>query len=487
MDTLIMENPNTQLFIGGKWVAAADNATTEILCPADGKRVARISLGGTEDISRAVEAADAAFNSSWATTPARDRGVLLNRLADLLDRDKEVVAKLEALEIGRPYGEPLMVDIPSAVVTLRYFAGWADKLDGRVLSSPDHFGRPIHAYTSRVPVGVVGAILPWNAPTMIACWKLAPALAAGCTIVLKPALEAPLAVLYLAKLIEEAGFPPGTVNVVPGTGPGAGNALVEHPLVSKITFTGSPVTGRLIAVKAAEAFKPVTLELGGKAPQIVFPGVDVNATAFALGMGIFSNQGEICAAGSRILVHKSIEAELVAALKQEAERRVLGHPLDPATTMGSLISGKQMATVSGYIESGKQEGAILVTGGTQLDGNGHFIRPTVFCNVTNSMRIAQEEIFGPVASVIGFETEDEAIAMANDSRYGLSANIFTEDLRTAHRVASKVRAGTVWINGGGTPDPRSVWGGGGLSGIGRELGLAALQSHTTEKSICVLL
>ncbi len=478
---------NTQLFIGGVWTGAEDGATTDILCPADGKVIATISVGSAPDIDRAVQAAGQAFSGAWAETPARDRGLLLSRLADLIERDKEVIAKLEALEIGRPYAEPLMVDITSAIVTLRHFAGWADKLDGRVLSSPDHFGRPVHAYTTRVPVGVVGAILPWNAPTMIACWKLAPALATGCTVVLKPAIEAPLAILYLGRLIDEAGFPAGVVNIVPGTGPGAGSALVDHPDVAKISFTGSPVTGRLIARKAAETFKPVTLELGGKAPQIVFPDVDVKATAHALGMGIFSNQGEICAAGSRILVHKSIEADLVAALKAEAESRVLGHPLDPAVTMGSLISADQMKTVSGYIASGTDEGARLVTGGTQLDGPGHFMRPTVFAGVSNSMRIAREEIFGPVAAVIAFETEEEAIAIANDSQYGLSANIFTEDLRTAHRVAARIKAGTVWINGGGTPDPRSVWGGGGLSGIGRELGLSALQSHTCEKSVCVLL
>ncbi|MFE3838787.1 aldehyde dehydrogenase family protein [Pseudogemmobacter sonorensis] len=480
-------NPKSQLFINGEWVSALDGGTADVFCPADQRLIATISLGRAADIDLAVQAADAAFKGAWADTPARQRGLLLSRLADLMEREKEVIARLEALEIGRPYREPLMVDIPSAISTLRYFAGWADKLDGRVLSSPDHFGRPVHAYTTRIPVGVVGAILPWNAPTMIACWKLAPALAAGCTVVLKPALEAPLAILYLARLIEEAGFPAGVVNIVAGTGPDAGAALVSHPLVAKISFTGSPATGRAIACKAAESFTPVTLELGGKAPQLVFPGVDVAQTALALALGIFSNQGEICAAGSRILVHKSIEAELTAALKAEAEARVLGHPLDSGTTMGALISERQMETVSGYIESGRAEGARIVTGGAALDGPGHFMRPTVFADVTNSMRIAREEIFGPVAVVIGFETEEEAIALANDSQYGLSANIFTEDLRTAHRVAAKVRAGTVWVNGGGTPDPRSVWGGGGLSGMGRELGLSALQSHMTEKSICVLL
>ncbi|MDF0600979.1 aldehyde dehydrogenase family protein [Psychromarinibacter sp. C21-152] len=482
-----LKNPESQLFINGAWRCASDRGVAEVECPADGTSIASISVATPDDIDRAVRAADDAFNGAWRDTPARERGRMLSRLADLIERDLEVIAKLEALEIGRPANEPKMVDIPSAIVTLRYFAGWADKMDGRTLASPDHFGRPTHAYTIREPVGVVGAILPWNAPTMICCWKLAPALAAGCTLVIKPALEAPLAVLYLGRLIEEAGFPPGVVNIVPGAGRVAGDALVGHPKVSKVTFTGSPEVGRMIARKAADTFKPTTLELGGKAPQLIFPDVDVKATAEALALGIFSNQGEICAAGSRIIVHEAIEAELVDALREEAEKRVLGHPLDGTTTMGSLISKKQMDTVAEYISSGLNQGATLVTGGAPIDGPGFFMRPTVFSGVNNAMRIAQEEIFGPVAAVMTFSSEEDAVAMANDSRYGLSANIFTESLRTAHRVAARVDAGTVWVNGGGTPDPRAVWGGSGLSGVGRELGLSALQSHTHEKAVCVLL
>ena len=478
---------SSQLFIGGRWEAATSGKTAKISCPADGKIIAEISIAAKEDVDRAVAAAQAAFSGTWAQTPGRERGRLLNRLADLVECDAKILAEVEALDVGRPYNEPLFVDIPSAVATLRTFAGWADKIDGRTIPGPDHFGRKVHTYTTRMPVGVVGAILPWNAPTMIACWKLAPALASGCTIVVKPALEAPLAVLYLARLAEEAGFPAGVINVLPGSGKEAGAALVNHPLVAKITFTGSPGVGREIALQTAAQFKPVTLELGGKAPQIVFEDADVASTAQALALGIFSNQGEICAAGSRILVHRSLEKQLVDALSEEAQARVLGHPLEAKTTMGSLINRQQFDSVSNYIRIGVDEGAVLATGGEAMDGPGFFMRPTVFTNVKNSMRIAQEEIFGPVAAVMTFDTEEEAISMANDSVYGLSANIWTENIRRAHRIADKVKAGTVWVNGGGTPDPRAVWGGSGMSGVGRELGQSAIQSHTYEKAVCIFL
>lgn len=475
-----------RLFINGEWREAADKRTAEILCPADGEQVAEISIAGATDVDAAVDAANAAFGS-WSRMPGRERGVLINRFADLLQRDIEIVARLEALEIGRPFGEPLNVDIPSAITTLRHFAGWADKIDGRMIHGPDHFGRAVHSYTSRVPVGAVGVILPWNAPTMIASWKLGPALAAGCTLVIKPALEAPLAVMHLVRLAEEAGFPPGVLNVVAGHGQDVGDALVIHDGIAKITFTGSPAVGKQIALKAAEMLRPVTLELGGKAPQIVFEDADVGETAQALAMGIFSNQGEICAAGSRILVHKSIEKDLVAALTAIAESHVPGHPMDAATTIGSLISKKQYDSVTGYIESGLAEGARLATGGPASNDGGYFVRPTVFSGVTHTMRIAREEIFGPVAAIMPFETEEEAVTMANDSAYSLSANIFTRDVSRAHRVADLVHAGTVWVNGGGTPDPRTVWGGDGLSGIGRELGISSLQSYTKEKAVNILL
>lgn len=478
---------SSQLFIGGRWLPAGSGATAEVRCPADGKLIAEVSVAGAEDIDAAVRAAHEAFDGSWRATPGRVRGIMLNRLADLIERDATILARLEALEIGRPYNEPIHVDIPSATATLRTFAGWADKIDGRAIPGPDHFGRPVHSYTLREPVGVVGAILPWNAPTMIACWKLAPALAAGCTIVLKPALEAPLAVLYLARLASEAGFPEGVINVLPGSGEEAGRALVTHPLVAKVTFTGSPEVGKAIAAQAAPLLRPVTLELGGKAPQLVFADADLDMAAEGLALGIFSNQGEICAAGSRILVHRSLEDRLVEALSRQAEARVLGHPLDPATTMGSLISRKQFDRVRGYIDVGRAEGAVVATGGGSVEGGGYFVKPTVFRDVSNAMRIAREEIFGPVAAVIPFSDEEEAVAMANDSAYGLSANIWTTNLRRAHAVAAGVRAGTVWVNGGGTPDPRAVWGGGGLSGLGRELGPSAIQSHTVEKAVNVFL
>ncbi len=481
-----MEEKFSQLYIDGSWTPAISGQTVEVICPADGQTIATIALGAAADIDLAVKAAMDAF-TAWSSCPGRERGILINRLADLLERDLEEVARLEALDIGRPYAEPLNVDIPSAIATLRTFAGWADKIDGRTIPGPDHFGRPVHSYTTRVPVGVVGAILPWNAPTMIACWKIAPALAAGCTLVIKPALEAPLAVMYLARLAEEAGFPAGVINVVPGHGSDVGAALVRHPGVAKLTFTGSPAVGKDIAQQAAALMRPVTLELGGKAPQLIFEDADLDAAIQALAAGIFTNQGEICAAGSRILVHRSIEKKLVSELSKIADARVIGHPLDPNANMGSLINRKHFETVTGYIAEGLREGARIATNTDPVDGSGFFVRPTVFSGVTNDMRIAREEIFGPVACVIPFDGEEEAIRIANDSDYSLSANVWTQNLSRGHRVAAAIKAGSVWVNGGGTPDPRTVWGGGGLSGIGRELGVSAIHSHTVEKAINVLL
>jgi betaine-aldehyde dehydrogenase len=478
---------HNQLYINGVWTSSSDGATFPVIDPSREVLLTDVSAGTNADIDRAVRAAHAALHGAWKAVSGAQRGRLLNRLADLLERDFEKLARLESLDVGKPIVEPRHMDLPSAIATLRTFAGWTDKIEGRVIPGPDHLGRRTHSYTIREPVGVIGAILPWNAPLMIATWKLAPALAAGCTMVIKPAEEAPLSLLHLASLIEEAGFPAGVVNLVPGLGTVAGAGLVAHPLVDKISFTGSPEVGRIIAVAAAADFKRITLELGGKAPVVIFADADIDKAIMGVARGIFANSGQVCAAGSRILVERPVKDRIIEGLAAEARARRQGDPQDEKTTMGTLVSEAQMKRVLSYIDKGTHAGARLAAGGARLPRPGYFVQPTVFDNVTSEMAIAREEIFGPVASVLTFDSEAEAVAMANDTEYGLSANIWTRDLGRAHTLAAGVRAGTVWVNGGGTPDPRAGWGGRGLSGIGRELGRAAIDSHTEEKIVDVIL
>ena len=477
-----------QLYINGRWQPAAQGGTFDVFNPATERLLAKVASATAADVDAAVSAARAQFDGGdWSKMSGVDRGKLLYRLAELMERDQAYLAKLETLNLGRPLMEPTMLDMPNAIGTVRYFAGWADKIEGRTIPTPGYFGMSTLSYTVREPIGVVGAITPWNTPAMIACWKLAPALAAGCTMVLKPAEEAPLTTLYLAKLMEEAGFPPGVFNVVPGLGEVAGGALLRHPGVDKVSFTGSPEVGREIMRGAADGFKRVALELGGKSPQIIMADANIEAAVGGAAMGLFFNQGQVCAAGSRILVHRSKYEQVLEALGAAAKGVKLGDPLDPQTNMGSLVSKRQLERVADYVKSGIDEGAAVVAGGKRLDQPGFFFSPTIFGKANNDMRIAQEEIFGPVGVVMPFDEADEAIRLANATRYGLAATIWTRDISMAHQMASKVRVGAVGINGWAPIDPRLPWGGSKTSGIGRELGWAGIEAVTEEKVITVVL
>jgi len=479
--------PERGLFIDGAWREAEGGATFDVLNPATEAVVTTVASASAADVDAAVQAARRQFDGGqWSRMAGADRGRLLWRIADLVEANAGELAALEAIDVGKPVGDPAAIDIPLAADTFRHFAGWADKVHGSTVPVPDYFDRPRFSYTLREPVGVVGAITPWNAPTMVASWKIAPALAVGCTVVVKPPEDASLSTLRLAELIAQAGVPAGVLNVVPGTGAGAGADLVRHPGVDKVSFTGSPEVGAEIAREAGAAFKRVTLELGGKSPQIILPDADLDALMPVAAASLFANQGEICAAGTRVLVHESVRDDVVAGLAAQARAVQVGDPFAEGTTMGALINCRQLDRVLGYIDAGRREGAELVAGGGLLDRPGYFVEPTVFVG-RNDHTIAREEIFGPVGTVIPFADTDEAVALANDTRYGLVAVVWTKDLSAAHRAARALRVGTVWINGWGAPDARLPWGGTKVSGIGRELGLAGLHGATEEKVVNVIL
>lgn len=487
LDSALPEGTATRLFIAGRWQDASDGGTFVDLNPSTGKPLVDIASGTADDIDAAVRAARAQLDGEWGSTPGAVRGRFLNRIADLIERDGDLLARLEAHDVGKPVGQPAMLDIPNAVATFRHFAGWADKIHGATIATAGYFGQPTHSYTVREPVGVIGAIVPWNTPLMIAGWKLAPALAAGNTLVVKPPEDAPLSILHLARLIDEAGVPAGVVNVVPGLGEVTGDALVGHPGVDKISFTGSPRVGRIIAKRAADTFKRTTLELGGKSPQIIMEDADLDAAINGTAMGLFFNQGEVCAAGTRVLVHRSLYSKVVDGLSAAAAAQVLGDPFDPNTTMGALVNAKQRDSVLAYIQAGRDGGARVAAGGGRPDGDGFFVEPTIFADANNDMKIAQEEIFGPVGTVIPFDTTDEAIAIANGTAYGLAASIWTRDVSYAHRIAARVKSGAVWVNGWAAIDPALPWGGMKSSGTGRELGWAGIEANTEEKVVTIVL
>jgi phenylacetaldehyde dehydrogenase len=470
-----------KMFIDGKWVEAASGKTFPTYNPATGEVLAQVAEGDREDIERAVKAARRAFeHGAWPEMGASQRGRLIWKLGDLIEEHLEEFAQLESLDNGKPLSVARVADVPLAVDLFHYMAGWATKIEGNTIPfSPKYF-----AYTRREPVGVVGQIIPWNFPLLMAAWKLGPALATGCTVVLKPAEQTPLSALLLAELVAEAGFPEGVVNVVPGYGETAGAALSSHPDVDKIAFTGSTEVGKLILQAAAGNLKKVSLELGGKSPNIVFGDADMKATIPGAASAIFFNHGQCCCAGSRLYVEQDIFDHVVHGVSEQARKIKVGPGFDPETSMGPLVSEEQMNRVCNYLEIGLSEGAEAVVGGHKRPGSGYFVEPTVMVKTKPEMKVVREEIFGPVVCAMPFRDVDKMIAEANQSEYGLAAAVWTRDISKAHRIAEKLRAGTVWINCYNVFDAALPFGGYKQSGWGREMGHEVLEQYTEVKAVC---
>jgi aldehyde dehydrogenase (NAD+) len=473
--------PPAELLIGGEWCAASGNKRLSTLNPATEEVIAEVAEAGPPDIDRAVSAARRALTQgAWAHASGRERGRMLNRLAAILRERSEELVLLESTDAGKPLAATRRMDLPAAIDCLEYYAGWADKVAGEVV--------PVRhdalTYVHRVPVGVVGVIVPWNFPLMNAVWKVAPALACGCTVVLKPAELTPLSALWLGSAALDAGIPAGVLNIVPGFGAEAGAALVSHPGIDKIAFTGSPQTGQFIMRAAAGNLTRIGLELGGKSPSVVFADANMEAAIRQTASGAFFNAGQVCSAATRIIVQDSVHDVFVERLAKRVKSLRLGNPLDDGTTMGPVISHKQMERVLGYIDAGRTGGAETICGGGRAGNQGYFVEPTVFAGVTRDMRIAREEIFGPVVAVMRFSEEEEAIELANATDYSLAGAVWTSDIDRGHRVSRQIDAGTVWINTYGPTDARLPWGGmGGQSGIGRDLGHSAIENYTEQKAV----
>jgi aldehyde dehydrogenase (NAD+) len=473
---------NTQCFINNDWVDAASGQTFPTEHPATEEVICQVAEGDSEDVDRAVKAARLALDEGeWGRMDARARGKLLFALADLMEAESDHLAALETLDNGKPIRDARAADIPLAIECLRYYGGLADKIQGDTIPiNGDYF-----CYTRREPVGVAGQIIPWNFPLLMAAWKWGPALAAGCAIVMKPAEQTPLSCLRMAHLAKQAGFPDGTINVIPGFGPTAGGAIVEHPDVDKVAFTGEHTTAQIIMRNAANTLKRLTFELGGKSPNIIFADADIDAAIEGAHFGLFFNQGQCCCAGSRVFVEEKLHDQFINRIAEINNKRQLGDPFDPNTEQGPQVDKAQFDKIMKYIDYGREEGAKCVTGGKRFGDKGYFVEPTVFDDVTDDMKIATDEIFGPVMSVLTFNDIDEVIQRGNNTFYGLAAAVWTRDVAKAHYMAKALKAGTVWVNCYDVFDAAAPFGGFKMSGIGRELGIRGLDAYLETKTVTV--